>query len=122
MLTPIIKSNINVVNIKNHTPTDYDVYIARPSILGNPYSHKKESIAEIIVDKRDDAIKLYKEHFYNNVDKKEYKTELDKIINIYKQYGKVNLVCFCKPKGCHGDIIKSYLESILYSVNIQSGT
>jgi len=27
--------------------------------------------------------------------------------------GDVNLVCFCKPKACHGDIIKKLIEEKL---------
>lgn len=38
--------------------------------------------------------------------------ELNKIWKLAKNEN-VNLVCFCKPKDCHGDIIKKLIESKL---------
>jgi len=34
--------------------------------------------------------------------------ELNRIYNLKE----VNLVCFCKPKSCHGDIIKEIIEKV----------
>ena len=31
--------------------------------------------------------------------------------------GDVNLVCFCKPKSCHGDIIKMIIENKIDELN-----
>ena len=114
MLTPFIKTNINVVNKKTHTSTDYDFYIGRPSVLGNPYTHLKSSKAsKYLVPTRDEAIESYEQYFYDRLEDEEFRDELSKIIELYKEHGKVNLVCWCKPKSCHGDYIKSYLESQL---------
>ena len=116
-IKPNIKTNINIVNKKNHIPTEYDFYIGRPSILGNPYSHKKESIANIIVESVDIAIDSYKEYFYNKIkcDDIDFINELNILLSFYKENKKLNLVCWCYPKRCHGEIIKEYLENILIS-------
>jgi hypothetical protein len=116
MLTPFIKTNINVVNMKNHIPTEYDYYIGRPSILGNPYTHLKTSnIADVFVSTRDEAISSYKDYFYKKIESndEEFINALKEILSIYKEYGIINLTCWCKPKSCHGDYIKEFIEEVL---------
>lgn len=117
ILTPFIKTNITIVNKKTHIPTEYDYYIGRPSILGNPYSHKKESIADIIVKNREIAIEKYKEYFYERIgcDDKNFIDELDKLYHFYKEHHKLNLCCWCYPLRCHGEVIKEYLDNKLKS-------
>ena len=119
-IQPFVKTNINIVNKKNHIPTEYDFYIGRPSILGNPYSHKKESIANIIVKNSDVAVDFYKEYFYNkiNIGDVEFLKELNKLLIFYKENKKLNIVCWCYPKRCHGEVIKEYLEK-LFAHNMQ---
>lgn len=113
ILKPFIKTNIKIVNIKNHIPTEYDFYIGRPSILGNPYSNKKNSIADIIIDKEEDAIEYYKKYFYERIEScdKVFIDELNRMYVFYKEHGKLNICCWCFPKRCHGDIIKEYLDN-----------
>lgn len=115
-LKPFVKTNVNVVNKKNHTPTDYDYYIGRPSPLGNPYTHLKTSrAAEFVVPTRNEAIESYEKYFYDKIESgdEEFMGALQEIIDIYKNYGLVNLVCFCKPLSCHGDYIKKYIDKVL---------
>lgn len=110
-IKPFIRTNIKIVNKKNHIPTEYDFYIGRPSILGNPYSDKKESIADIIVSNRDEAVDSYKKYFYERIKSDDvFKDELNKLYVFYKEHHKLNLCCWCYPKRCHGEIIKEYLE------------
>ena len=116
MLTPFIKTNIEVVNMKNHTSTPYDFYIGRPSSVGNPYSHNPESkLAKFIVPTRDEAIESYGKYLHDRIDSGdlEFIGAINKMLEIYKDYEKLNLCCWCKPKSCHGDYIKKYLEGVL---------
>jgi hypothetical protein len=116
MITPFIKTNVEVVNLKEHVPTEYDYYIGRPSPLGNPYTHLKTSkTAEFNVSTRDESIKFYRPYFYDKIESndKEFIDAINEILTIYKKYGQVNLCCWCKPKSCHGDCIKEYIEKIL---------
>ncbi len=74
----------------------YDVYIGRGSKWGNPFSHKRSQLAEVIVDTREEAIECYKNWLSTRPDlieaaKKELK-------------GKV-LGCFCDPLDCHGHVL-----------------
>jgi demethoxyubiquinone hydroxylase (CLK1/Coq7/Cat5 family) len=50
---------INIVNKHRHPPTMFDYYIGRGSVLGNPYSHLKESKAITVVESREKAIEEY---------------------------------------------------------------
>ena len=113
MITPFIKTNIEVVNIERHTITPYDFYIGRPSAVGNPYSHTPYSkLAKFIVSSRDEAIESYEKYMLDKIesDDEEFMGAIDEMLEIYKDFGKLNLCCWCKPKRCHGDYIKSYLD------------
>ena len=106
---------IFIVNKHKHFPTTNDIYIGRGSPLGNPYTHIKEGTkAEFIVNDRDEAIKNYEIWINNKILNKDPSVcdALNKIYLIAKN-GDVNLCCFCKPKSCHGDIIKKIIESKL---------
>jgi hypothetical protein len=79
----------------------YDVYIGRPSIWGNPYSHKKGTLAAFLVNTREEAIAKYKEYLLANPDLvQRARRELR---------GKV-LGCWCKPLPCHGDVLAEIVE------------
>lgn len=95
---------INVVNRKGRTPQPNDIYIGRGSPLGNPHPMSDES-------DRDTVCELYEQHIAERIALKDRRItiELRRIYIMHKQYGSVNLVCFCKPKRCHGDSIKELL-------------
>lgn len=103
---------ITVVNSKNHIPTNHDIYIGRGSPLGNPFTHLPVNItkAKYQVATRSESISKYKsyiiEQLKNNLWAKGY---FDKIVNMAKD-GDVNLLCYCKPLDCHGDILKQLIE------------
>lgn len=84
-----------VVNV-NHTP-DYDVYIGRSSVFGNPYPIGRYST-------REDVIGLYRLYFGRRL-----REDPDFRGAIERLRGKV-LACHCKPAACHGDVIVEYLE------------
>jgi hypothetical protein len=99
-----------VVNLRK---SRYDVYIGRGSIFGNPYSHKSGTKAEFIVRNRKEAIKKYKEYFYNRLN-----TDDNFLLAVASLKGKT-LGCFCKPDGgfegrilCHGQIIAGFLDDV----------
>ena len=90
-----------VVNL-NKEP--YDIYIGRgkDSKWGNPYIHIKDktTLAEFIVDTREEAIAKYREYILS-------KPEL--LNSLHELEGKI-LGCFCKPQSCHGDILLELLS------------
>lgn len=102
---------ITVVNKYKHTPTENDVYIGRSSVLGNPFTsiQDRQTKAEFICNNREESVESFKQYILNKIYTKDLKI-CDELNRIYKMK-EVNLVCFCKPKSCHGDIIKEIIES-----------
>jgi hypothetical protein len=80
-----------------HVKEPHDIYIGRPSIWGNPYTHikDKKTSAKFITKTRDEAIYKYRLWIM------EQPHLLDKL---HELKGK-KLGCWCKPKSCHGDIL-----------------
>jgi hypothetical protein len=79
----------------------YDVYIGRPSKWGNPFSHKPGTLAEFRVRDRKEAIQKFEEYLLNN----------EELMNdLHELKGKV-LGCWCKPQGCHGDVLARYANA-----------
>jgi hypothetical protein len=79
-----------------------DVYIARPSIWGNPYSHKPDTLAEFRVASRSEAIQKYREWIV---------TQPELMAKLPELRGKT-LGCFCKPKRCHGDVLVELVNAL----------
>ena len=102
---------IQVVNKYKHKATPNDFYIGRGSPLGNPFTHLSgQTKAEHKVATREEAIEKYvpwlEKARLNDV---VVATTLDKVFE-KALAGDVNLVCFCKPQACHGDVIKKLLD------------
>lgn len=109
--------HINVVNKKDHIPTEFDYYIGRPSPLSNPYTHLNNSKhAKMVVGTRAEAINAYSAYFKLNMDSIEFQAEINNILEIYNEHGAINFVCYCFPKSCHGDYIKKYIEDIILDI------
>ena len=95
----------NVIHIKD-TPRQYKsdpdyVYIGRGSKWGNPYCIKgAHPEYPWIPMSRNQVCDLYKEYLV-------LKPEL--MAALHELKGKT-LVCFCKPKACHGDILAEFAE------------
>ena len=73
----------------------HDVYIGRPSIYGNPFTDKANSIAEFIVP-TSEVIPRYEQWL---------RSQPELVARVKRELrGKV-LGCWCKPKPCHGDVL-----------------
>lgn len=95
-----------VVNM--HKTDGFDVYIGRiggtympdpphRGCFGNPYRIGEYS--------RTECIRLFKEYFLKRIEKDEvFRTA------VLALQGK-RLGCFCKPRACHGDVIKEWLDA-----------
>lgn len=110
---------INVVNKYKHVCGDNDYYIGRPSPLANIYSHMDLSHC-IKCETRDKAVDQYEIYLKNKIQKKDVKTlnELNKIYLFLKEKREINLVCFCAPKRCHGEVIKKIIQERLKEADI----
>lgn len=76
------------------------VSIHRPSVWGNPFSHKEKSIAAYRVDTRADAIRSYEKWIL---------CQSELLSRLHELRDKV-LGCFCVPLSCHGHILARLAE------------
>lgn len=90
------------------------IYIGRPSIYGNPYSHLEGTLAEHLVKTRDEAVSAYdaymRKRYYSG--ESMFKRAIDRLVVRYKESGDLVLVCWCKPCACHGDVLAKFIEEL----------
>lgn len=79
----------NVVNKKTHNPSSDDVYIGRPSKWGNPFIIGRDGNRDEVVDKY-----------------AEWLSEQPHLLKSLSELHGKNLVCWCSPERCHGDVLK----------------
>ena len=95
---------ISVVHTKTMTTSAaHEVYIGRPSPLGNPFVLYKHG-------DRDCVIELYRVWLK---DKMWFESAqwhaIKEIADLCNEHEHVRLVCWCAPEACHGDVIKEYV-------------
>jgi hypothetical protein len=85
----------------------FDVYIGRPSMWGNEYSHKEDTIAKYKAVDRDHAIELF-EIFWR------VQLSLDRefVIEWLKPLVGKTLGCWCAPKPCHGEVLIKFCREL----------
>jgi hypothetical protein len=88
---------VEVVNVND---SEYDVYIGRGSLFGNNYVIG-------VHGSREEVIEQYTHEFLDRV-----RTDSqfhDAVMALTNN----RIGCHCKPKPCHGDVIKKYIEGKL---------
>lgn len=100
---------ITITNRKTNA-TESGIYVGRPSPLGNPYP--------VLEHTRDRALEMYRKWLRLTIAEKD---DLDdrtarasnffwNLVEKVKKGESIELVCWCKPLHCHGDIIKEEIE------------
>jgi hypothetical protein len=94
---------VQVTRVVNKKLTsDFDVYIGRGSLWGNPFAISRSEDGP----DRADVIERYKEHFFEKIH-----SDQSFARGVLGLRG-LRLACFCKPEACHGDVIAEYLDSL----------
>jgi hypothetical protein len=104
---------IKVINKKTHKPTPNDFYIGRGSVMGNPYHHKESNHPQALykVDTVEEAIDGYGKYLeYSYFNEAAFHKVVIELIERELDDQDTNLVCYCSPDKCHGDIIKKFVE------------
>lgn len=86
-----------VLNKHRHDIPPDAVYIGRGSMWGNPFIMGKHG-------NRDEVVEKYAEYLRSQV--KTGKVSLQQLASLYHR----DLVCFCAPLKCHGDILTKAAE------------
>lgn len=114
---------IRVVNKKTHKPTPDDFYIGRGSVMGNPYYHKESNHPQALykVDTVEEAIGGYEKDFtYSYCHKPPFQEFTKQLIDRELNDEDTNLVCYCAPNKCHGDVIKKFVEDAVEQIRWSS--
>ena len=88
-------------------------YIARPSPLGNPYSHLASKWAEHKVKSREEAVEKYREWFDSQPEDSPAKQEFRRLVEKYKKDGELTLICWCSPADCHGYVLAEKIHEVV---------
>ena len=93
---------IELCNLRKEKPCNpWDVKVDRSSVLGNPFhSGSRNYVCDQYEKAFEDRVRL-------NLTKY---AELQRLLIIHKQYGKLRLFCWCTPLRCHSETIKYFLE------------
>jgi len=100
--------SIEIKNLKGGFPCgETNIRVDRASVLGNPYRLSNES-------ERNSVCEKYKMYFKSRMTENPlFKAEVDRLVNLYKQHGKLNLYCWCVPKRCHAETIRDYILDVI---------
>jgi predicted NAD-dependent protein-ADP-ribosyltransferase YbiA (DUF1768 family) len=104
---------ITVANRKHFqgSGADNEVYIGRAmpgikgSVLGNPYRIGRDGTREEVIEKYDRELQ------WKIVERGDEYRELQRLADLARSE-RLTLVCWCTPEKCHGDVVKSEIESI----------
>lgn len=101
---------MQVINKHRATPEEraIAVYIGRPTVLQNPFPITDTCDREM-------SVKLFRTYFIREIVKRN--PEILKALSDLKESDL--LMCYCKPKACHGDIVKEIWEFFQRSGGIQ---
>jgi hypothetical protein len=106
-----MKPHILVVNKRDIHGPDLrytEVYIGRPSPLGNPFKIGQDGPREEVIRKYRAWLK---ERLKDDLDVLGVINALNEIRWLTERYDGIKLVCWCAPQACHGDVIKEVLDA-----------
>ena len=111
-------SETTIVNITSETYDEYigrgieyhthmlamDIMPGQEGWLGNPHPIGWCDICRLY-HSRDECIEQFKQDFYNKINNEpEFRDA------VFMLKGK-RLGCYCKPKNCHGDVVKAWIDT-----------
>ena len=101
---------MKVVNVK-HDPCD--IYVGRPSLWGNPFTHLETRRAHgglIRLDSRELAVEAYEEWLLGPYWPWLQPTRRAEILRTLPELRGKILGCWCAPLACHADVLMKMVE------------
>lgn len=93
-----------VKNLKHTKSRKNTIYIGRGSKYGNPYRSGRDGT-------RNEVIQLFEIHLNKLLD-----DGIITVVELSDMYG-LDLLCYCKPQPCHGDVLLRYINSCHSIIN-----
>lgn len=101
-----------LLNKKTHGQPQGSVYIGRMSgdrqYFGNPFTHKVGTKASVVVSSREEAVRAFREWLLGNEYEWVEREQRRWIITHLHLLRKKDLVCWCAPEPCHGEVLLKY--------------
>lgn len=109
------------ISIKNKKNFSGGYYIGRGSPLGNVYSYKSSNHPQVKykVNSLDECISGFKSYLYQEIKNRDplICNAVNDLIIKNLRGEDIDLVCYCSPNPCHGDVIKEFVLSQKYCIN-----
>lgn len=86
------------------------VYIGRPSPLGNPFAIGRDGTRGQVIEQYDTWLTEQIATFTCHGVESDAVKEMNRLWLLANANDGLILVCWCKPKDCHGDVVKRYLD------------
>jgi hypothetical protein len=109
--------SITISNIRQNSRGEYigrenKTYGVKESPLANPFPLTRESERDGVIDKYRDWLNdiLYPENRLRSPSAISIRNEIERLKKIYLDTGELNLVCWCFPRRCHGEVIREVIE------------
>ena len=102
----VAADRFGTIAIGNKRSGDQGIYVGRPSVFGNPFTHLPGARACHTVATREEAILSYQVWLCES---DEGQVVLDAIRGLAKRVAKgesLTLVCWCAPLPCHAQVIR----------------
>ena len=94
------------------------VYVGRPSPLGNPFSHVPSELAEFRVATREEAVDRYRDWLRKALETDpKVRKAFDELVEFYRCFGSLTLVCWCVPQSCHAEVIRDFILETLEGID-----
>lgn len=98
---------ITISNIRQNSKGEYigrenKTFGVGESPLSNPFPLKRES-------ERDGVIDRYRYWLEESLTEDFVRVEIERLKKIYVDTGELNLVCWCFPRRCHGEVIREVI-------------
>ena len=109
----ITLGKVLVVNVRNYRGENM-IYIGRRNISWGFEESILKNMKRDVGMNRDESVDRYRMWLWGEVKKSgDVWDELVRLVNVLIGGNDVILGCWCKPKRCHGDIVKGCLEWML---------
>jgi Domain of unknown function (DUF4326) len=99
---------VEILILNRRVMGDRGEYVGRPSALGNPFKLEHES-------QRNRVIQQYELWLQERINARDAQVfhELNRLYQIARNQGVLELTCWCAPKRCHADVIRNILLEVL---------
>lgn len=102
------------IRVENrHTYSGRGIYIGRGSAFGNPFATQPGKGVVEVVATRDEAVDKFATHLREKwATDPFFRQHLISLVKKYLRGEDIILVCSCKPKRCHGDVLVELVENM----------